>query len=63
MYDCIEQECHRCLTSLHTLGDAQCFLYISADFGEAVLELLITIILQITTRIVAAVMLVATPRH
>lgn len=49
--------------TLNTFWDSKRFLHISANFGEAGLKLLITIILFIATSIVASVVVVAALCH
>lgn len=63
MHHGIEQQSHRRLTSLDTLGQSQSSLHIPADGLQTVLELLVAVVLLPAAGVVAAVVLVTAFGH
>lgn len=59
----IEQQLHRRLTGLDTVGQSQGPLNVPADGLQAVLEPLVTVVLLAAAGVIATVVLVTAPGH
>lgn len=59
MDDAVKEELHCRLACLDVLRESECLLHVSADLGEAGLELLVTVVLAFPAGLIAPVVLVA----